>query len=95
MTRRNLWIAAAAFAACTGPTQAQSVGVTLKLLEFDLAQPNLENYLDIAAPDGLIDSAIGKAVQQLSGATQDHVKKYLSIPNQLGRGGRMIVRGLK
>ena len=86
MNCRNCWIAAAALATWTHAAQAQSVGVTLKLLEYDVAKPNLENYLGVSLPDGLIDSAIATAWKQLSGVALDPVKNWLSAANRLGHG---------
>ena len=86
MNCRNCWIAAVALTTWTHDVQAQSVGVTLKLLEYDVAKPNLENYLGVPLPDGLIDSAIATAWKQLSGVALDPVKNWLSAANRLGNG---------
>jgi len=86
MNGRQTWIAALMLVAGTTSAQAQGVGVTLKLLDFDVTQPAREGYRDVPAGNGLISFAVERAWGDLSGTALDPVKQWLGASNRLGSG---------
>ena len=75
-----------ALLAAAGGAQGNNVGVTLKLMEFDLTQPQREQYTDKNLGDGLIDFAISNAWEQQRQTAIDAIRSALSGPDKLGAG---------
>jgi hypothetical protein len=73
-------------AVCSSAAQAQGVSVTVRQLDFDVAEPTREDYRDTQAGTGIINNAITLAWQDLKGSALDPVRDALSGPNRLGPG---------
>jgi hypothetical protein len=81
---RSAAAAALFLAGCTA--LASNIGLTLKLMDFDLANPQREEYADRNLGDALINYAINTAWEQQSQAAADGVRLALSGPDKLGSG---------
>lgn len=79
-------LAGALFVLFASAASAQNVGVTLKLMEFDVTQPARQEYRDVRAPDGIVDRAVDQAWSNLSGTALEPIRQWLSAPDRLGSG---------
>jgi hypothetical protein len=67
--------------------QSQGVNLTLKLMDFDPAQPTHEEYRDSELGDGPINKAIEQAwAAMASTRVTDAIKAWLQKPDRLGEG---------
>ncbi len=73
-------------AVCSSTAWAQGISVTVRLLDFDVAQPASENYRDTHAGTGIVNDAITRALQDLRATSLAPVRDSLSGPNRLGPG---------
>jgi hypothetical protein len=86
MNRITSLLAAATLVAWATAAPAQGVGVTVKLLDFDVTQPDRADYRDVNAGSGIIDMAVGRAWGELSGTALDPVRQWLAASDRLGKG---------
>jgi hypothetical protein len=73
-------------ATTSSAAQAQGVGVTTRLLDFDVAHPDRESYRDTDVGTGVIGNAITLAWQDLSTSALNPVREWLGGADRLGPG---------
>ncbi len=86
MNRFASTLAAVALAMLSSFAQAQGVSVTSKLLDYDVAHPDRENYRDTDVGTGVINDVITGSWRDLSGPALQPVREWLGGSNRLGSG---------
>jgi hypothetical protein len=67
-------------------SDAGGVAITTRMLEFDLAQPDREDYRENDLGTGIINNAIVQAWDNLSGPALEPVRQSFGMANRLGPG---------
>lgn len=77
---------AAAALACAQAAPCSDIGITKKLMEFDITQPAREDYREQALGANLVDEAVRRAWRQADEEATAKLVQWLSAPERFGAG---------
>lgn len=84
-TSTRIALSAAALA-CAQTAPGSDIGITKKLMEFDVTQPAREDYREQALGANLIDEAVRRAWRQVDEEAAARLARWLSAPERFGAG---------